>query len=147
MNLALHLQPDPMQGLVRFYETLEPDTVTQVRQVYAPDAFFKDPFNEVRGHEAIIRIFEHMFTQVAEPRFVVTRCIAQGGQGFLTWEFRFRMGSVHGRQTIRGATHLEFGADGRVTMHRDYWDAAEELYEKIPLLGAFMRLLKRRASR
>jgi steroid delta-isomerase len=28
-------------------------------------------------------------------------------------------------------------------MHRDYWDAAEELYEKLPLVGALMRWLKR----
>ena len=33
---------------------------------------------------------------------------------------------------------------GRVVAHRDYWDAAEELYEKLPVLGALMRLLKRR---
>ena len=32
-------------------------------------------------------------------------------------------------------------------MHRDYWDAAEELYEKLPLLGALMRWLKSAANR
>jgi steroid delta-isomerase len=30
-------------------------------------------------------------------------------------------------------------------MHRDYWDAAEELYEKLPA-GRLMRWLKRRAN-
>jgi hypothetical protein len=34
-----------------------------------------------------------------------------------------------------------------VSEHRDYWDAAEELYEQIPVLGAVMRWLKRRANR
>ncbi|KQW93493.1 isomerase [Massilia sp. Root418] len=132
-----------LERVVRFYETLAPGTVPQLREVYTPDAFFKDPFNEVRGHAAIARIFEHMFEQVAQPRFVVKERMAQGGQAFLTWEFHFRMGrELH---TIRGASHLAFGVDGRVAVHRDYWDAAEELYEKIPLLGGFMRLLKRRA--
>jgi hypothetical protein len=32
-----------------------------------------------------------------------------------------------------------------ITEHRDYWDAAEELYEKIPVLGGLMRWLKKRA--
>ncbi|WP_413888997.1 hypothetical protein [Candidatus Aalborgicola defluviihabitans] len=36
--------------------------------------------------------------------------------------------------------------DGRILDHRDYWDAAEELYEKLPLLGGLMRWLKRRAN-
>jgi len=30
--------------------------------------------------------------------------------------------------------------------HRDYWDAAEELYEKLPVIGALMRWLKKRAG-
>ena len=34
-----------------------------------------------------------------------------------------------------------------VLVHRDYLDAAEELYEKLPLLGGLMRLLKRAANR
>jgi hypothetical protein len=42
--------------------------------------------------------------------------------------------------------HLRFAPDGRIAMHRDYWDAAEELYEKLPLLGGLMRWLKRRAN-
>jgi hypothetical protein len=33
-----------------------------------------------------------------------------------------------------------------VAYHRDYWDAAEELYEKLPVLGGLMRFLKRRAA-
>ena len=37
-------------------------------------------------------------------------------------------------------------AQGQVTLHRDYWDAAEELYEKLPVVGALMRWLKKRAN-
>jgi hypothetical protein len=45
-----------------------------------------------------------------------------------------------------GASHFVFTSTGLVTLHRDYWDAAEELYEKLPLLGSAMRWLKRRAN-
>jgi hypothetical protein len=34
----------------------------------------------------------------------------------------------------------------RISLHRDYWDAAEELYEKLPWVGALMRWLKKRAN-
>ena len=47
---------------------------------------------------------------------------------------------------IDGASVLHFDATGRVDRHRDYWDAAEELYEKLPAVGALMRWLKRRAN-
>ena len=48
-------------------------------------------------------------------------------------------------QVIRGASQLVFDELGRITLHRDYWDAAEELYEKLPLLGSLMRWLKGQA--
>jgi len=102
----------------------------------------------VQGHAAILAIFEHMFVQVDAPRFVVLESLGQGTQAFLTWEFRFRMKRlVSGEQCIRGATHVRFDAQGRVVLHRDYWDAAEELYEKLPLLGGFMRMLRRAGQR
>ena len=49
-------------------------------------------------------------------------------------------------QLIRGGSHLQLSANGRIALHRDYWDAAEELYEKLPVLGVLMRWLKRRAK-
>ena len=134
--------------LVRFYEGLSPQTVAHVRAIYALDASFKDPFNEVRGHAAIVGIFEHMYVQVLQPRFVVVGSVARGEDAFLTWEFHFRMKRLSGApQCVRGASHIRFDADGMVAMHRDYWDAAEELYEKLPLLGPCMRLLKKLVNR
>jgi len=85
---------------------------------------------------------------VDSPRFIVTNHVLQGDQAFLTWDFLFRMKRfATDEQCIRGATHVRFAADGRVNFHRDYWDAAEELYEKLPLLGSLMRGLKRMANR
>lgn len=137
-----------LQRLIDFFESLSPDSVRDLSRVYTDDVWFKDPFNEVTGVAEVSRIFTHMFEQVDAPRFVVTRNVLQGEHAFLTWDFLFRM-KRHSRdeQCIRGATHLRFAADGRVAFHRDYWDAAEELYEKLPLLGSLMRWLKAAARR
>ena len=97
---------------------------------------------------AITRVFEHMYAQLHEPRFVVTSRMAQGSEAFLVWEMQFGFKRyVGGPQAIRGATHVRFDADGLVVLHRDYWDAAEELYEKLPLVGRFMRVLRRAVNR
>ena len=92
--------------------------------------------------------FRHMFVQVEAPRFIVLEAIEQGDAAFLAWEFRFRMRRFDTKteQVIRGSTHIRFDADARVAYHRDYWDAAEELYEKLPVLGGLMRFLKRQAG-
>ena len=134
--------------LVQYFETLSPDTLHAVSRYYAADARFKDPFNDVHGPGAIAAIFAHMFDTLEQPHFVVTTQVVQGNACFMGWEFRFgfRRFKAGQPQVILGATHLVFSDAGLVTLHRDYWDAAEELYEKLPLVGALMRWLKRRAS-
>jgi hypothetical protein len=142
------INASPVTRVVVFFETLTPQSVGQLGQLYDEQARFKDPFNEVRGLAAITHIFEHMFVALHAPRFVVTGQVVQDRQCFLTWEFRFRFKSFRQstEQTILGASHLVFSEQGLVTLHRDYWDAAEELYEKLPLVGSLMRWLKKRAN-
>lgn len=137
-----------MARMVQFFEAVSPHNVNRLGEFYHPQARFKDPFNEVVGIPAIQHIFAHMFVQLEQPRFVVTHQMLQGQQCFLTWEFRFGFkGFKTGQtQTILGATHLVLDEAGLITQHRDYWDAAEELYEKLPVLGGLMRWLKRRAN-
>ena len=134
--------------LVALFETLTPTSVATLPAFYAANARFKDPFNDVTGLPAITAIFAHMFEALEAPRFVVRERIVQGQQCFLTWEFHFRFRRIKQgeEQVILGGSHLVFDAAGLVTLHRDYWDAAEELYEKLPVVGGVMRWLKRRAN-
>lgn len=134
-----------LDALIDFYHTLTPGTVGRFAEFYADDAWFKDPFNEVRGLPAIERIFRHMFTQVGEPRFVVTETVSDAGGAMLVWEFSFRV-RLWGKgetQLMRGVSHLKFDAAGKVSHHRDYWDTGEELYMKLPLMGGLWRGLRR----
>lgn len=131
-----------LDEIVRWFERLTRESVADVGRYYAEDAFFKDPFNEVTGVEAVRRVFAHMFDQVEGPRFRVLERWQDAHGAMLIWTFEFRLRGES--WTIRGATHLRFAADGRITHHRDYWDAAEELYAKLPVLGAVMRALQRR---
>ena len=133
-----------LDAIVEFYSHLSPSRLADLDQLYAADARFKDPFNEVQGVAAIRRIFEHMYTQVGAPRFEIQTTVFEGQQAMLVWVFRFQAGTR--AMTVRGATHLTFDQDGKVSLHRDYWDAAEELYGKFPVLGGLMRLLARRLS-
>lgn len=130
------------------FQLLSPAGVETLGAIYTPDARFKDPFNDVQGLAEIQRIFRHMYASLDNPRFVVTGRIVQGAQCFLTWEFhfafkRFQQGKA---QCILGGSHLVLDGEGRITLHRDYWDAAEELYEKLPVVGSLMRWMRRRGG-
>lgn len=138
-----------VDALVAFFESLHPEAVAHFPEYYADDAYFKDPFNEVRGLLPIQRIFAHMFKQVGEPRFVVRERVVADNGALLVWELHYRVkGWWHAgdARVIRGASHLRFDSAGKVTWHRDYWDAAEELYATLPGIGGLLRLLKRQLA-
>ena len=134
-------------AVAAYFENLSPASVAQLPQFYAADARFKDPFNEVQGLAAMTGIFMHMYEALEAPHFVIIHSLVDANQAFLTWDFKFKFKrfDTHTLQTVRGGTHLQFNEQGLITLHRDYWDAAEELYEKMPLVGGLMRWLKARA--
>lgn len=134
--------------IVHAFETLTPASVESMGTLYAADARFKDPFNDVRGLPTIQAIFRHMFETLDAPHFRITQRIVQGPQVFLTWEFHFRFKRLRQgtAQCIVGGSHLVLDDAGHITLHRDYWDAAEELYEKLPVVGALMRWLRRQGA-
>lgn len=135
--------PD-LDALVSYFETLTPQSVARLGELYADDAWFKDPFNEVRGLPAIQHIFTHMFTQLDAPRFVITERIVQDHGAMLAWDFLL---TLRGQPLkIRGVSHVRWNAAGKINYHRDYWDAAEELYAKLPVLGGLMRWLQQRLA-
>lgn len=139
------MDPARIDALLQFYQTLTPESVSRFGVFYAENAYFKDPFNEVRRLADIQAIFARMFRQIEAPRFEILEHAGDERGMFLVWNLRFRLRAWRsGReQRIHGVSHLRFDAEGRVCYHRDYWDTGEELYEKLPLVGLGARLLRR----
>lgn len=125
-----------------WYGALTPLGLGRMDEFYRADARFKDPFNEVTGIEAIERILRHMFDRTEQPRFVIRETLAGRDRAFLTWDFEF---GLHGRRLrVHGATRLVFDAAGLIAEQRDFWDPAEELWQKLPVLGPMVAWLRRR---
>lgn len=132
--------------LIAFYEDLTPGSLPCLGAVYADDARFIDPFNDVQGVARIRTVFEHMFEVLDAPHFKVLESVTQGDQCVLVWDFSFRRRRRADTTVVHGTSHLRFAADGRVQWHRDYWDPARELYEGLPVLGAVLRWLRLRLA-
>ena len=131
-----------------YFESLTPASVERMGEVYALDAYFRDPFNEVTGLPAIQGIFRHMYEPLVDPRFVILETIEEGDRLVLTWDmlYRIRKFKPELERKIHGLSLLRFDAQGRVAYHRDYWDAAGELYAQLPLVGPLMRFLAKKMA-
>ena len=142
------MSAEALAGLWAFWEGLTPERLAAIDAVYAPEAYFRDPFNEVRGVAELRRIFGHMYETLEEPRFAIAETILEGDRAVLIWDFDFRIKAWRPGVTrrIHGLSVVRFGPDGRVIWHRDYWDAAGELYAQLPVVGPLMRLLARKMA-
>jgi steroid delta-isomerase len=139
------MHDDSLQRYTAFFESLRPDNLEQLSSVMTDDIHFVDPFNDVRGLEAVIKIFRHMFSSLEDPRFTVTHAAMSDGQlprGLIRWE----LNSVLKGQPyhIVGMSEIGFAADGRVCLHIDHWDAAAQFYARLPVVGWLLRKIRSR---
>lgn len=134
--------PASQSALLDWYAALTPESLRALCLLYRTDAHFKDPFNDVRGHAAISRVFSHMFAVTVAPRFLLGENLSQDRRLFVTWDFDFGLGQR--RYLVHGSSLIKFDEDGLVASHRDYWDPTEELWQHLPVLGRPVAWLRRR---
>lgn len=131
-----------LAAYARLYEELSPERLDEMRELLARGVRFKDPFNEVRGVDAMLRVMAAMF-RLGTPQFEVLDRVASGRAGYILWRYTSDRDNARA-WIIRGMTELRFDAEGRVAEHIDHWDAAEQVYEKLPVIGSLLRLVRRR---
>jgi steroid delta-isomerase len=136
-----------LQRYAAFFEQLNVDSLSQLASVMTEDVHFVDPFNDVHGIESVEKIFRHMFSSLQNSKFKVTHAALTGGSqpnGLIRWELSsFLNGKPY---NIIGMSELGFAADGRVNSHIDHWDAAQQFYERLPIIGWLLRTIRARLA-
>lgn len=143
------LSMERLRAYAAWWEALTPESVTAGRALLAPGVRFKDPFQDIAGVDRVEAMLRHMFAAIEEPRFRTLDAALGTSAGYLRWRFTGqRRGAGPGTPgfAIEGMSEVAFDATGRVAAHIDHWDAASQVYESVPVLGAVLRLAKRRAA-
>ena len=141
-------EPAALEAFCAFFNKLDNTCTEKLYEVYTENIIFSDPLHHIEGREALERYFSTMYENVEQCSFTYHTRQLQGQQAFVTWTMSF----VHpklasGRRIkVEGCSSLLFAEDGRVSQHRDYFDAGALLYQHVPLLGAAIRWLQRRLA-
>jgi hypothetical protein len=129
-----------------FFEQLTRKRADELRRFVAPDVHFKDPFNEVRGADLMVRLVVKMFDDVGDPRFRMRAIAGTGATWFLRWDFDYLPPRFAGRErrSFPGVSEIRIAPESAlIAAHLDHWDAAEHVYGHLPLLGPLLRLVRR----
>lgn len=130
----------PLDRYIDYLHSLNEEKLGDLHRFVAKDVRFKDPFNDSDNVESMRRALLHMFRRLGTVRFTVSERAMTGRIGFLAWHFE---AMLRGEPWVfDGTTVLRFNADGLVTEHIDHWDAAGNLYERLPLIGWLLRRLR-----
>lgn len=140
------MSPGGIDAYLAFFETISRARLTELDALTTDDVHFVDPFHDVHGRTAMRAILERMFDTMIEPRFVIERRAAADDFAFVSWQFSATLNAPRRMVRLTGASELHFDADGRVRTHIDYWDAAQQIYEQVPLLGFILRHLRQRLA-
>lgn len=132
------------QSYRRFLETLSPASLQRLPEFVHHDVHFRDPFNDVRGADAMAQVFRHMFDNVPGVAFSVQHLAIDANVCLMSWRFT---GTLFGqRWAFDGTSVVLFNNDGHVTSHTDYWDAARTFYERLPVIGWLLAAIRRRIA-
>ena len=133
------------RNYVSFFENIKQETtIEEYKKIFDVNAKFKDPFNQVEGLVEIYDIFQDMYIKLDNPRFKVIEVVEQENVAYLKWIFEFNFKNDSVQNSFEGVSRVEFNDKQMAISHVDYWDSAENLYEKIPVLSFFIKLIKRK---
>lgn len=135
------MNKNKITDLIRWYEHLNQENLAEIRQFYAEETYFKDPFHEYFELGPLIKIYEDMFKKLEDPRFVITKHFLneESGEFVLFWDFNFVI--MKKKITIKGNTLFKTNESGLIHYHLDYWDSVGEMWMKTPLLGSAIKLI------
>lgn len=128
-----------------FFETIQADHLDGFGDLVTETIRFKDPFNDVRGVDRVVKLLAKMFDDADDIRFRMREQAGDGNVFFLRWHFTCRPKSrfLSSEWQVDGISVVTLTEAGLVAEHVDYWDAAEQLYGRLPLVGPFLRLVSR----
>ncbi len=132
----------------RFFSDFSPAKVASLLDdTYAEHLYFHDTLKFIGSREALREYLGHSAAAVESCVVRIDEVMGNGrGDYYLRWAMRIRFRRfARGRDTDSiGMSHLRFDADGRVIFHQDFWNAAEGLFQYVPLLGWMIRAIQRR---
>jgi len=134
-----------IERFVALYTSYTEDNIrSNVRDLYAPHAYYRDSFTDLQGIEDIEAYLIEGTHMMHDLTFDLQDVAVHEGDYYFRWITKFSLKRKKGEIIhFPGMSHVRFNKEGRIVFHQDFWDAGI-IYERMPVVGFFIRWLKRR---
>jgi steroid delta-isomerase len=123
-------------------------TVESVREqtasVYAPQGYLNDTLVSLEGADRIEAYFSHTMERARLLNVEFLERAPVGTDWYVRWRMTVAADGLNGGKEVvtYGVTQFRFDADGRVLIHKDFWDSGTGLYEQLPVIGGAVRRVR-----
>ncbi len=132
-------------GVQRYFTGMTTASVRDLTSlVYAPESYLNDTLVAIEGSANIEAYFAHTAGQVRTLNVEFLERAPVGTDWYVRWQMTVIADGLNGGQPIvtYGVTQFRFDPQGRVLIHKDFWDAGSGLYEQLPVLGRVIRRVR-----
>ena len=138
-----------IQRLQAFFTDMTPASArANAASVYAPNAYLNDTVVGIFGADVIGEYFAHAAAQ-AEVFNVEFLDVVRGDVDYyIRWQMTVRAEALSNGVPVvsYGTTQFRFDEQGRVLIHKDFWDAATGVYEHLPYFCRVMAYIHRKLA-
>ena len=122
----------------RYFDGMTQDSVRELTaQVYAPTGYLNDTLVGITGADRIEAYFAETVANASRLEVTFLERAPVGADWYVRWRMTVAADGLNDGAPVvtYGVTQLRFDADGRVLLHKDFWDSGTGLYEQLPVLG------------
>ena len=141
---------EEVQAIARFTDFLrewDPETIADsVRSVYSSEAYFNDTIKEIHTSEQIAYYLAESLGATETVRIEVMDVARSGVDYYFRWAMDIKFRNMNNGAWTRseGMSQIRFDREGKVLLHRDFWDAAGGLFAYMPVVGSLLKWIKGR---
>ena len=132
----------------RFYTDISSMQIDELSNIYEKNVVFIDPIATHKGIESVENYFSRLLKSAKLCEFTIHKKVPAGDDSYVVnWTMSYTSNRLNKGKPVDvdGITILEI-INNKIVFHRDYYDLGQMVYEHIPILGTFIKKIKRKLS-
>ncbi|MCC5862066.1 MAG: nuclear transport factor 2 family protein [Gammaproteobacteria bacterium] len=115
------------------------------RETYAPDGYLNDTLKVITGAEAIEEYFYETAGNTDAVRVEFLSYAATGMDVYVRWRMTIEAPRLADEPLVSyGVSQFRFDEQGRLLIHKDFWDSGGNFFEHLPFVGRAIRSIRGR---
>lgn len=115
-------------------------------KVYAADAYLDDTLVVHHGAAEIEAYFVKTSETMTSYQLVIDDVARSGEDFYIRWTMTFAAPALSGGKPVKsvGVSQVRFNREGKVALHRDFWDSGKNFFAHLPGAGGVIGFIRKK---